>query len=254
MAKLVKIKIEVTRNEALTTVDGSRSTAEEWAVDHDKPQVLEVSVSTVEEQLTEVDATGETTNGSLSSDLGEKGDKIGIVQTLVKSKRIAKYEGGGKLHIIPEVELPCLDGRPEMPPWYDTECSGPNGEALPAVGRPPIVFRMSDNPENKVPGFGVQGNLQYDIEQLRVEEAFLVSLYNKTRRRIIKQWEWTYDYTVTAGANGRPAPNLISLSGIAITKRPNEIEDIGQTPNEGRIKGWTHGYDHPDPTWADQSE
>ena len=253
MATQVKIVVEVMENQALARVDTDSCDDTLWHVNHEEAQVLKIAVSSEQEQLLDVSPEDEFKMGAYPPDIGEVGDIVGLVQTLVKSKRIATYEGGGRLTMLPDVDLPCLDGKISTSPWYDEECKG---KPLPGVGEAAITFRLSDNPDVQAPPFGVDpANIQRPIESLKADEEFLITLWNHSRNKVVMQWTWGYMYEVVAVDKNNPQSGRLAA---ADEKQRDQLSTsivlTGPGAGDSQGKGWTHGYDHPDPVWADQGE
>jgi len=237
----VSVIINVRENTALgdLNTDNCRADDPDWKVFFNQDQILEVEIST--QDLQPDSPTGE---------IGEEGDEVGLVQTLVKSERIGTYKGGGELHIIPDATLPCLDAKPEDAPFFD-EQAGP--KQLPAPGEEPITLRLTDGPSVDMVSSAVDAQKQSQpIESLKVEEEFLVTLWNKTQKKIIAQWSWQYSYEI--GADDLNAAQ--SQSAQAEQKGEGEFSNqiitdaTGAIAGTGQTKGWTQGYNSQDPIWA----
>lgn len=246
MAAAVSILVHVETNTALSSLDTSncRTNGDDWSIWPDQDQILEVHVSTEGQNL-----------GSSEGEIGQVGDEVGLVQTLTASKRIATYQGGGKLIIIPDADLPCLDGQSTTAPFFDAQ-GGP--QPLPASGEGKIILKLVDGPSVVVPYSAHhpddQESFMRPIEQLNVEEQFLISLWNKSKGTIIAQWSWGYSYKIMADNVG----NVQLQSAEADQKTDSEIDNNIVTDEDakvagaGQVKGWTHGFNHPDVAWEDQ--
>ena len=237
----VSVIINVRENTALgdLNTDNCRADDPDWKVFFNQDQILEVEIST--QDLQPDSPTGE---------IGEEGDEVGLVQTLVKSERIGTYKGGGELHIIPDATLPCLDARPEDAPFFD-EQAGP--KQLPAPGEEPITLRLTDGPSVDMVSSAVDAQKQSQpIESLKVEEEFLVTLWNKTQEKIIAQWSWQYSYEIGAGNLKAAQSQSAQAEQKGEGEFSNEIitDATGAIAGTGQTKGWTQGYNSQDPIWA----
>jgi hypothetical protein len=242
----LSILIKVEENTALGEINTSNCDANkypDWHVYPNQNQILEISVTT------------ETQNtASSDGELGKAGDEIGLVQTLVASKRVATYEGGGKMYVVPDADLPCLDGKEDTVPWYDERC-GPRN--LPAPGEDAVTFYLTDGPEALAPATAKHPadpeGVDRLIESLEVEEKFLITLWNKTQERIVGQWEWEYRYIVKAynvrdfEFNGKEA----GMKGSGELNEGIKTDSSGGIAGASTAKVWTHGFNHQDTVWSD---
>jgi hypothetical protein len=252
MADTVSIQVDVRVNTALGDIDTSdcRSDGGDWNIWPRDDQVFEIQVS-----------TDGPNPGSSEGETGKVGDEVGLVQTLVSSKRIATYQGGGQLIIVPEANLPCLDAQEETAPFYDKD-GGP--QQLPS-GQGNIKLKMIDAPSCSVPYSAHHPeddeNAMRPIEELNVEEQFLITLWNKSastnEKKIIAQWSWGYKYDIMANNVRDVQPQ----SAPANRKTDSDINEIvikliadpeAKVAGAGQVKQWTNGYNHPAVEWAGQ--
>src|SRR5277367_4211293 len=157
------MKVEVPNNSKLgELLEITVKFNEDWDVDHDalKPQRLYVHVTADKEK--------------------DVHNEVGLIQTLLESSRVATYAGGGKLELKIK-QLPCLDAHPDTKPFFDAQCVA-KLEKLNDIK----VLELQDNPVVGVTYYAHHGEdkTKKPLEKLEVDESFLVSLYNETKRRL----------------------------------------------------------------------
>ncbi|KAH0558528.1 hypothetical protein GP486_004816 [Trichoglossum hirsutum] len=179
----------------------------------------------------------------ITSDESEDGLKVGLTQTLASSKRVATYEGGGTLTIIPQKGLPCLDGNPETIPWYNEASS-----EVTLDHKKPQTLTMDDSPTVTISTFLYDPtHTKKEIDNLDVSEDFILTLYEAEGENIIKQWTWGYSYYLektngdiykkptivdhaeTPCQTQDPAESKIELKGPVATDNPDFIPSEGWT-------------------------
>jgi hypothetical protein len=83
--------------------------------------------------------------------------------------------------------------------WYDERCGLRN---LPAPGEGAVTLCLTDGPEALAPATAKHPTdpegVDRLIESLEVEKRLLITLWNKTREKIVGQREWEYRYIVKA--------------------------------------------------------
>lgn len=165
------------------------------------------------------------------------------------------------------VNVPSLDAQAEGPiPFFDKEAAGVRG----AVGEPAITLKMKDAPSTEVPCQAMapsEEKVPIPLKQLRVEDKFTLSLYDKTAHRVLQQWEWGYGFILETEiqkgldpkANGLwPNPSHQNLK-IRYTGKgkardvstPNtNVVLTGPVANDTSDKVWQNGW----LPWAEQSK
>ena len=205
--------------------------------------------------------TGQKFVLNVQADPADVGQEVGLTQTLWKSDRIAFYEGGGQLKITPgmpppppgkkeeadsekqsRVLLPCLDGDPELIPWYNQSCKGTF-----ATTDRWLTLTLEDSPQPLFPrNAKAPHGIERTIQQVQVSESFLVTLYKKEGGVKIKQWLWEYSYSLE--------PSVKSVYAKPVVVKGNrqtamvEIEPMqgivvaGPTATESPLSIWTPGW------------
>jgi hypothetical protein len=155
------------------------------------------------------------------------------------------------------VNIPSLDAHAKGSiPFFAQQAAGVRG----AVGEPAITFRMKDAPKTEVPCQAMAPNgEEVPLKQLRVEDKFTLSLYDKTAHRVLQQWEWGYGFILETEiqkgldlkANGFwPNPSHKNLK-IRYTGKgkardvstPNtSIVLTGPVANDNSNKVWQNGW------------
>lgn len=166
----------------------------EWYISYDTSQKLDLSVS------------AETAD--------EVGLTVGLIQNVVESQRVATYEGGTTLSLIPQAGVPCLDATPKkgIKPYYNEFCKG---QKLQAVGEA-IKLEMEDSPGANVASQAVltadrdkKDKKVHPITELSVTEKFVLNLWVTRDGEEVKdgvatkQWDWMYSYKIVPGESSR---------------------------------------------------
>lgn len=136
-------------------------------------------------QVLEIDVT--------ATSLREVGHTVGLSQTLVHDTRHALYEGGLQWYGVTRQGLPCLDGDPDLEPWYD-ESSVATLDAI----KKPVRLYMEDRPFLE-PDRVVQSpnGSVHPLVGVDVLGDFIVSLLDiNATKSIIRQWSWSSFYTL----------------------------------------------------------
>jgi hypothetical protein len=174
--------VKVLENQALKTLEKTTS-IRVWTLGHKTHQVFGVEVE---------------------AEAADVGHTVGLMQTLLLSKRIAKYHAGGQLVKLPTEGPPCLDGREDTKPWYNDACKG---KVFGKAGEK-HTFTMDDAPD-----FTISRQLRdqqmalQELEDVSVEEHLVISLLSRAHGNtttIVKQWTWKYSYE-TKPKRGEPA-------------------------------------------------
>jgi hypothetical protein len=227
--KQVQIKIEVTKNSLKKDVDITGG--QDWLPTLDPGLAFDIKIST--------SAVSTDKKKPSPGPFGYEGDRIGVSQTLVSSTRRAMYEGGGVCSILRTEPLPVPDCDTNTVPWYGPECTP---ESLPAAGKSSIKFKVRDEPGGPFEAEARGADRRtHKIQSVQMTEKFYITVYNETLNTPIKQWEWSYNYSVDSKAV-KAGKTRASVSG------PNEVHHIRNIPLTGygslrtQKYGWTAGW------------
>jgi hypothetical protein len=227
--KQVQINVEVTKSSLKKDVEVTGG--QDWHPALDPGLVFDIKIST--------SAVSTDKKKPSPGPFGHEGDKIGISQTLVSSTRRATYEGGGVCSVLRTEPLPVPDCDTNTVPWYGQECSP---KSLPAAGKSSIKFKVRDEPGGPFEAEARGADRRtHKIQSVHMSEKFYITVYNETSHTLIKQWEWSYSYTVDSSAV-RAGRTRASVSG------PNEVRHIRSIPltGSGSLRtqrfGWTAGW------------
>ncbi|KAI9868620.1 MAG: hypothetical protein M1813_004470 [Trichoglossum hirsutum] len=196
-----------------------------WSCYYDEPQKLSIKITSVED---------------------EDERKVGLTQTLVSSSRIATYEDGGSLEITPSAGLPCLDADEETIPWYN----GASAEVT-LDHKQPQTLTMEDSPATHVPSYLLDPTgARKEINDLRVSENFLLTLYETQGDNFIKQWTWSYSYyVVKTGGSIYQKPTIQNHDETGFEPQEpvdSNIKLDGPVATEGSNRVLTQGWTEPD--------
>ncbi len=221
-----------------------------WKVSHETRFQFKVDVHA------ESDARAESTAILALPEIARPGNTIGLVQTLMSSTRVATYENGGTLTIIPAQHLPVLDAQDNDStiPFYDDRAG--IKMRVPQPQRQGVVMSFTldidDDPSLEIPLKARQmmppttrGGKPQPVERkllsLVTEETFYISLWNKDLRKFVAQWVWSYKYTI-ALQNGEPFVARTE-SSVPIKRRPDTTVPLRKpvAGADGRTI-WTPGF------------
>jgi hypothetical protein len=170
-----------------------------------------------------------------------EGDEVGLIQNLISSRRVATYENGGTLTILPAPEnrpCPILDGDDRIEPWFSATAEG---KKLPDNRSEFITLSMKDGPEFKVPKTANLANgSTTKFLKLKVEEHFVIYLHNNTTGENYKQWKWSYRYKV----KNRQLSNESYVGPIEVAVKGDPIFS-GPVAGEELTNKWSPGLSHP---------
>lgn len=217
------VKWEVTDNNKLADISNSPyAFGQVWLVGPDERQYFEMKVK----------ADGD----------GEVGHAVGLTQTLLESTRLATYDNSGTQGYVnqrPSREPPILDGIPGMAPWYDEQSHTTLTDDY-------ITVSITDMPDVKLlSNMYTDSNKQNtaSIQELFVNEKFLITLYDQTANSNLYQCIWKYDYKVDS--SGKP-------KDLHVTECE---ETSGQTPQlGGDVAGQSPRRDYDPAAWKDLNE
>lgn len=205
-----------------------------WFIVYDVPQVLELSVS------------AETAN--------EVGSTVGLIQNVAETHRVATYENGVTLALVPKAGTPCLDATDDttIQPYYNEESKG---RKLAAIGEE-IRLKLEDSPGTNVatkatrPGKPGEKAEERSITQLSVREKFLLSLWEVKKDKtvntgvVVAQWDWEYSYTVVPVGGNLRKLQVTSNTTTTMVKREKakfkqDIKLGGTIATEDVQRVWT---------------
>jgi hypothetical protein len=139
--------------------------------------------------------------------------------------------------------------------WYDERCGLRN---LPAPGEGAVTLYLTDGPEALAPATAKHPTdpegVDRLIESLEVEKRLLITLWNKTREKIVGQREWKYRYIVKAyhvsdfEFNGKEA----GMKGSGVLNEGIKTDSSGGIAGTSTVNWWTHGFKHQDTVWEDK--
>ncbi|KAK4141912.1 uncharacterized protein C8A04DRAFT_30464 [Dichotomopilus funicola] len=189
-------------------------------------------------------------------DYAEAGNTVGLVQTLVSSRRVATYEGGGTFTVYPAERLPCIDGmaNPATLPFYDNRSGIKQRVPTPSSqgSTMSFVLDIDDDPSWNLPINALvtvppqrKGDkatvVKKPLVSVQADETFLITLWNKSQNKLVAQWTWQYHYTVTRDGRGRPVVSR-SDSSIAVKRTPVQIPLTGPVAGDNPIQTWSRGW------------
>ena len=174
------------------------------------------------------------------SDLGS----WGLTQTLKSSTRVASYNEHVKL-VITTQRTPCLDGNDLMIPWYN-EAS--KAKKLKAIGDS-IELKIEDSPGAS--GIPSQAKRRTGVEtavisKLEFDEAFLVTLYKIEGETKLKQWKWSYKFTLAINGNNvynKPEVTTDETTKMEVNVNIEPIVLIEPVATDKPNLTWTDGWE-----------
>lgn len=186
---------------------------------------------------------------------------LGLQQTLRSSTRQGVYSSLNDedvtLSIVPHTGPPSLDGSNDTRPWYNTAC-----QPL-AITTETQTRKLYDAPQSRfarqiIKDAGKPTQLIKTLSKVVVYEEFLLTLLTydgappsnwRTGSTALRQWTWSYGYTLTAGTY-TPIPSNVTATTAIPVQAPNianvvfDGEPAGDDPTKSYAPttGWQPHY------------